>query len=370
MGSVSFISLSLFTMISLTAITPTDSQNLASSQLPITLQQIYAEETEKKREKAQQSALVAPPEQSEVTISKFVSQTYNNCGPAALSMVLSAYGTDVSQEELGNQMRPYNSPDGGNDDKSVFPQEFVTYAEKYGYEALYRPNGDMRKLKQFIANDIPVVVRTWLSPEEDISHYRIIKGYNDQENVFIQDDSYQGKDITYTYDEVMDMWKDFNYSFIVVYPEEKKATVEAILGEDMNEQTAWENALKRAENEIKDNPDDAYLKLNQSIAYYYLKEYDKAVSLYDQAKDDLPGRILWYQLEPLQAYQKVGKYERIFEISEAIFYRGNRAYSELYQIRGEIYLKEGKTDLARAEFEKALYYNENYKPAQEALEKI
>ena len=45
-------------------------------------------------------------------------QTFNNCGPATLSITLSHYGINVSQEELGNKMRPYQHPKGDNDDKT------------------------------------------------------------------------------------------------------------------------------------------------------------------------------------------------------------------------------------------------------------
>jgi predicted negative regulator of RcsB-dependent stress response len=46
---------------------------------------------------------------------------------------------------------------------------------------------------------------------------------------------------------------------------------------------------------------------------------------------------------------------------------GNRAFSELYQIRGEVFLAQGQRERAKEEFEKALLYNRNYKPAKEAL---
>src|SRR3989344_6952526 len=34
-------------------------------------------------------------------------QTFNNCGPAVLSMALSYYGIDVSQQTLGKELRPH-----------------------------------------------------------------------------------------------------------------------------------------------------------------------------------------------------------------------------------------------------------------------
>src|SRR3989344_6401852 len=81
-------------------------------------------------------------------------QTFNNCGPATLSMILSWYGQDVSQRELGDKMRPYQNSDGDNDDKTIFTYEFVDWAQEYGFEAIDRVNADIELLKTFTANGI------------------------------------------------------------------------------------------------------------------------------------------------------------------------------------------------------------------------
>jgi predicted negative regulator of RcsB-dependent stress response len=47
-----------------------------------------------------------------------------------------------------------------------------------------------------------------------------------------------------------------------------------------------------------------------------------------------------------------------------------RAFSELYQIRGEIYLEKGNKEAARREFELALKYNKNFQPAKTALQNL
>ena len=54
-----------------------------------------------------------------------VFQTFNNCGPAALSMELSYYGINISQQELVQDLRPYQNPQGDNDDKSVTLDELA-----------------------------------------------------------------------------------------------------------------------------------------------------------------------------------------------------------------------------------------------------
>lgn len=307
-----------------------------------------------------------PPEKYEIPSKGFVSQTFNNCGPASLSMVMRYFGKDVSQDELREQMRPFNNPAGGVDDKSVFANEFVTYAEKYGLQAMARPNGTPELIKLLIANDIPVVVRTWLHPGEDIGHFRIVRGYDDARQVFIQDDSYQGANLTYSYDEFNSMWQPFNYGYIVVYSPEKAAVVEAILGKNMDENTAYQQSIARAEKEIDANP--AYANFNLSTAYYHVGDYKKAVEYYEKAQSiGLPSRMLWYQIEPIQAYLKTGQYDKVFSLTDSILNNGNLAYSELYYLRGQAYLAQNDKEAARGEFETAIKYNKNYSDAQAAL---
>src|SRR4030042_5780292 len=104
-------------------------------------------------------------------------QTFNNCGPATLSMILSYLDINVSQQTLGPSLRPYQNPRGDNDDKSVTLQELATEAQKYNLLPYHRPNGNIQILKQFIANGIPVITRTLTKPTEDIGHFRLVRGY-------------------------------------------------------------------------------------------------------------------------------------------------------------------------------------------------
>lgn len=311
-----------------------------------------------------------PPDAYTINQSAFIAQSFNNCGPASLAMVFAMNGKTVSQEELASEMRPFNNPAGGVDDKSVFPDEFVLTSKRYGFNAMQRPNGDIKLIKQLVANDIPVIVRTWLNPDEDIGHFRIVRGYDDKQQIITQDDSYQGPDLTYTYDEFMGMWKPFNYGYILVYPKEKQALVEAILGENKDEKKAWENALKRAQKDITDGNNETFALFNASTANYHLGKKKEAIEYFEQAEPNLPSRTLWYQYEPLLAYRDTGNFDKVFTLTDAILTGGDEAYSELYQIRGEVYKKQGNKELAKEEFEKALYYNENYKAAKVELNKL
>lgn len=299
-----------------------------------------------------------------------VVQTFNNCGPASLSLVLRYFNIDKSQEELGQQLRPYQNPEGDNDDKSVTLDELASKAEEFGLVSYHRPNGDISMLREFIAAGIPVITRTWMHADEDIGHYRVINGYDQEAKTMYLDDTFEGKALTFSYDEFNTVWSKFNYEYLVIVPKDKKALAETILGKNLDETYSWEQARDTSLHELKNDPENAYSRFNLSVAYYHLGDYKKSVVEYEKAAPGLPFRTLWYQIEPVDAYFKLGDYDRVFEISDSILNNQNRAYSELYLLRGQIYEKQGNKEAARTEYENAVFYNSTLKPAQDALKTL
>jgi len=67
-----------------------------------------------------------------------------------------------------------------------------------------------------------------------------------------------------------------------------------------------------------------------AVANYYLGNYEQSIIDYESVANSLPRRMLWYQLEPILAMQKLKQYDKILALSERILNGGNRAYSELY----------------------------------------
>ncbi len=311
------------------------------------------------------------PTQSKILLNDYhIFQTFNNCGPAALSMALSYFGINETQQKLGQDLRPYQNPIGDNDDKSVTLEELAEKAKEYGLIPFHRPNGDIEKIKLFITYDIPVIARTWAKVNEDIGHYRIIKGYDDAARQIIQDDSLQNKNLRFSYEEFNTLWEKFNFEYLVLVPQDKVDAAEAILGEDKNPQKAWQKAVQNAQRQLEVNPDDIYSRFNLSVAFYNVGEYQKSVEEFEKVENRLPFRTLWYQIEPIQAYFELGDYKKVFSITDKVLNNYNRAFSELYLIRGETYLRQGNIEAARQEFEKSIFYNKNLKKAQQALNSI
>lgn len=299
-----------------------------------------------------------------------VSQTFNNCAPAALSMAMSHYGIYVGQDVLAASLRPANNLKGINDDKSTTPDELAREAAKYGLVGYYRPHGDIEMLKKFIAADIPVAMRTLLHANEDFAHYRVVKGYDDTTGEIIQDDGYEGANLRFSYAKFNQIWQPFNYAYLVLVHPSKQKQVEAIIGEDLDTYHAWQNALEVADAELAKNPSDLDAAYNRSTAYYYLGKYEESAKAYEKIESRLPMRTIWYQIEPIQSYFELGNYPRVFSLTDTIINNKNPAYSELYLLRGYSYVKQGDTAKAKAEFEKAVLYNKNLKSAQEALASV
>ena len=299
-----------------------------------------------------------------------VSQTFNNCAPAALSMALSYYGIYKSQETLADDVRPNHNRTGKNDDKSTPPPVLATEAEKFGLVAYFRPNGTIDLLKQLIANDIPVVVRTLLHADEDFAHYRVVKGYDDSTQQVIQDDSYQGKNVHYSYDDFLALWQPFNYAYLILVPPEKQKVVEAILGADTDSAKTWHDAVATARRELAARPGEADSQFNLSVALYYTGDYKGSTEAFEKMEDNLSLHTLWYQTEPIRAYFELGNYGRVFSLTDRIFKDGNPASTELHLLRGHSYLQEGNRKGAKTEFEQAVLYNKNSAEARTALDSV
>jgi tetratricopeptide (TPR) repeat protein len=299
-----------------------------------------------------------------------VFQTFNNCGPASLSMALSYYGITASQQQLGQELRPYQHPTGDNDDKSVTLEELAQKASEYDLVAFYRPNGSIQLLEHLVANGMPVITRTWLTVDNDIGHYRVVKGYNRTTQQLLQDDSLQGKNIWYSYTDFEKIWQKFNYEYVVLVPRNKVAVVETLLGQDVDGTTAWRRAAETARRDLEKSPADATVRFNLSVALYNSGEYDAAIAEFEKVEHQLPFRTLWYQIEPIKAYFAVGNFDRVLALTESILNTHNRAFTELYILRGDVFMKQRNPALAREEYEKAVFYNRNSKEAWERLESL
>jgi len=257
-------------------------------------------------------------------------------------------------------------------DSNVFSYEISDYLRsKYGIESKIFFNGDIQMLKTLLANGFYVVVEDWLHPNEDIGHVLIIRGFDDEKGVLISDDSFIGVNTTYKYDTFVNtQWKAFNWEYMPVYKKGQEALLRAIVGENWDEAKMYQNAVKRNQKLLESTPTDFYLWFNLGTSYYALGDYQKAKESFEKSKSyGWPRRMLWYQYQPVQTYNKLGEYQKALDLA-ALGLASNDSYAELHLENAISYKGLRNMDKAREEAQKALNFAPNYKAAQEFLDSL
>ncbi len=199
-------------------------------------------------------------------------QTWNNCGPATISMLLSRFGRAETQREAALFLKP------DKDDKNVSPDELVAYAQSLGYEAQAVVGGDVDMLRTLVTNGIPVIVETWFIPEPDdeMGHYQLLMGYDSDSFIFY--DSYEGPDLKEKIEKFEPLWKVFNDMAVVVWRPEQRPFVMDILGELSDPSTMHERALAKAQAGIAANPQDKFAWFNAGSNLHALGRHAEAGS--------------------------------------------------------------------------------------------
>ncbi len=312
-----------------------------------------------------------------------IKQTFNNCGPANLTQVLNFWGYDITQEDVASYLKP------NSEDRNVSPWQIADYVNEqtYGqYKAIARSAGTFDMMKRFIAAGYPVVIEKGydLPTSGWYGHYLTVFGYDDTLGEMYSQDSYlgpwDGSGRTDKYEEVDKYWQQFNYTFYVVYRPEQEEEVNQILGPVMADDfTMWSRVAELAEEEQRENPDDAFAWFNLGTAKTRLgaltgeqQFYQEGVEAYDVAFSmGLPPRMLWYQHQPYLAYWKTGRYNDVIVLANATLEeQGGRNVEETYWYKGHALAALGDVFGAKSAYQSALGVNQNFYPAQASLDWI
>jgi len=291
-------------------------------------------------------------------------QTWNNCGPANLSMALSYYGWPGTQADAAKFLKP------DPEDRNVNPDEMAAFARSQGLSAIVRANGTLELLQRLVRAGFPPVVEKGFEPEEKLGwmgHYELVVGWSDTTREFIVMDSYLGPNQAVSFDDMDRYWRQFNRTYIVVYRPEQQAEVVKIIGAEMDDATMYHNALARAQGEVSSNQKDAFGWFNVGSNYAALKLFDESASAYDQARRlGLPWRMTWYQFGWFEAYLAVNRLDDVMALADVTL-KNDPYAEEMYYYKGLVFQKRGDENAAREQFNLALKHNPNFGKAKQAL---
>lgn len=316
----------------------------------------------------------ALPESASLQAPEYERQGTNNCGPAALSTYLRYYNWDGNQNDIAELLKSTTA------DRNVNVEELDYYVKNYAgwLQTQYRVGGDIKLLKTFIANGIPVLIEEsmqidksyWPNDDRWAGHYLFLNGYNDATQTFVSQDTYYGPDMAVSYTQLEKNWQSFNHVYILVYRPDQEELVKQILGDNWDPKVNRQLAVETAEKATQDEPDNPFHWFNLGTNLVYFERYGEAAAAYDQArKIGLPQRMLRYQFGPFLAYFNSLRTEDLMSVAKyAITITPNSEEARLWL--GWAYFRSGDRQAAESEFRKALEENYNYSDARYALNYI
>ena len=305
---------------------------------------------------------------------------YNYCAPANLAMALSHWGWEGDKDTVGPALKPDEK------DKNVMPYEMVDYVNtQTNLKALERVGGDLDTLRRFVANGYPVLVEkgTYLHDLTGVvswmGHYQVVTGYDDDARQFTTQDSFIKSDHMVSYDDMLDGWRAFNYTYMLIFPAHKEAQVLSLLGPDADETTNYQNAATKASNEIYglEGIDQYFAWFNRGTNLVKLQDYGGASAAYDEAfkiypeipEAKRPWRMLWYQTGPYFAYYGMQRYYDLLYLADGTLNAmpSDKNLEESYYWRGMARLALGDQPAAIEDFQQALQYHAGFPPAEYQL---
>jgi len=305
-----------------------------------------------------------PPPEYLISSARHTYQTWNNCGPATVSMALSAHGWAGDQSAVARALKP------DPNDKNVGPEELARFARDAGFEALVGQAVDRRLLMALIASGVPPIVETWFVPEpgDEMGHYRLLVGYRESGDVFIAHDSYSGPATELTWQSLDEHWRVFNRTFVAIYPSELQPAVAGAIGLPTDSEEALRARLRAAEAEVAERG-DAFAWFNLGTSRLAIGDSAGAAEAYDEARTiGLPWRMLWYQFGPYEAYAAVGRWQDVEVLAETTLSGAGNLEESLFWL-GSARAAQGDLEAARALWRRANTANPGYEPARRSLER-
>lgn len=319
------------------------------------------------------ATLAPPPPQALLASPPYEKQSANNCGPAALSMMLHMVGWSGSQKDISDVIKPVNG------DRNVNPEEMAFWVRNYAgwLRTEYRVGGDIETLKRLISSGYPVIIEGTTSlnpddtgwPDDDLwaAHYLLLTGYDDTTQTFIAQDAYRGPDKAISYEQLESEWKPFNYLYMIVYLPEQEEHIKTLLASNWDPNLNRQNALTIAQAATVEDPSDAFAWFNVGSNLVYFERYFEANDAYDKARElGLPQRMFRYQFGPFIANFQTNRIDDLLALTDYALQRTDMS-EETWLWHGWALYRQGDTTGAVEDWRKALSVRPGYEDALYAL---
>ena len=312
---------------------------------------------------------------------------WNYCGPANLSMALTFWGWDGNRDVVGEYVKPSDK------DKNVMPYEMQDFVETQtdGMGAIVRMGADIELIKRLLAAGFPVVAEKGYYEYDYtgqlgwLGHYQFVNGYDDTQGKFIVQDTYVdgGQNYRISYEDFIEGWRSFNFTLLIVYPQEQFDDVMAALGPWADPTWANQHALEVAQDEVQslEGIDRFFAQFNEGTSHVNLLQYadagaafDRAFSLYAGLTDDemRPYRIVWYQTWPYWAYYYTGRYQDVINLADTTLNDtiSEPVLEESFYWRGLAREAVGDLQGAVDDFRQSVNLNPNFGPGWDQLARL
>jgi len=185
----------------------------------------------------------------------------NYCGPACLAMILNYWDEtrSFSQRKISDEI--YDS-----ENQATYNSDLVFYPRTKGFES-YSFQGNLQILKDVVGKDIPVIVLTKAAKQLAKGHYRVVIGFDDDEDQIIFHDPYFGGRNAMTSEDFMKVWE---------------------LGKGRN-QSRWMMAMVPGQSAFPFPAlqNDPLTSINLATAYYRRSDFMKSREQWEKAKESL-----------------------------------------------------------------------------------
>ncbi|OGD16997.1 MAG: hypothetical protein A2V76_07040 [Candidatus Aminicenantes bacterium RBG_16_63_14] len=185
----------------------------------------------------------------------------NYCGPACLAMVLNSWDETrpFSQQNIADEIYDSGS-------RATYNSELVLYPRTKGFES-YSFQGNLRILKELVGKDIPVIVLTKTIKQIAKGHYRVVIGFDEDEDQIIFHDPYFGGRNAMTSKGFMKAWE---------------------LGKGRN-QSRWMMAVVPGQSHFPFPAlqNDPLTSINLATAYYRRSDFVKSREQWEKVRESL-----------------------------------------------------------------------------------